>query len=107
MFPFAEGSIQDVNLSSTYSYYMIEGLRPGTEYTVTINPIFGDVEGPVVSRKAVTGECPAAGARASPSRHRQGSGCAGSTELVSLVVTTLPVIWCRKQSGASQLSGAT
>uniref|UniRef100_A0A669QI24 Collagen type XIV alpha 1 chain n=1 Tax=Phasianus colchicus TaxID=9054 RepID=A0A669QI24_PHACC len=50
----ADGSIQDVNLSSTYSYYMIQGLQPGTEYTVTINPIFGDVEGPVVSRKATT-----------------------------------------------------
>ncbi|XP_030336058.1 collagen alpha-1(VII) chain-like isoform X5 [Strigops habroptila] len=50
----AEGSIQDVNLSSTYSYYMIQGLQPGTEYTITINPIFGDVEGPVVSRKATT-----------------------------------------------------
>ncbi|KAM4671189.1 uncharacterized protein AAGF69_003796 [Amazona ochrocephala] len=50
----AEGSIQDVNLSSTYSYYMIQGLQPGTEYTVTINPIFGDVEGPVVSSKAMT-----------------------------------------------------
>ncbi|NXR05964.1 CO7A1 protein, partial [Semnornis frantzii] len=53
-FPFAEGSIQDVNLSNTYSYYMIQGLQPGTEYTVTINPVFGDVEGPVVSRKATT-----------------------------------------------------
>ncbi|XP_075284352.1 uncharacterized protein LOC142362173 [Opisthocomus hoazin] len=50
----AEGSIQDVNLSNIYSYYMIQGLQPGTEYTVTINPIFGDVEGPVVSRKATT-----------------------------------------------------
>ncbi|XP_065599889.1 collagen alpha-1(VII) chain-like [Cyrtonyx montezumae] len=50
----ADGSIQDVNLSSTYSYYMIQALQPGTEYVVTINPIFGDVEGPVVSRKATT-----------------------------------------------------
>ncbi|XP_069706150.1 collagen alpha-1(VII) chain-like [Phaenicophaeus curvirostris] len=50
----AEGSIQDVNLSNAYSYYMIQGLQPGTEYTITINPIFGDVEGPVVSRKART-----------------------------------------------------
>ncbi|KAM6419510.1 uncharacterized protein J5M81_015557 [Pluvialis apricaria] len=50
----AEGSIQDVNLGNTYSYYMIQGLQPGTEYTVTINPIFGDVEGPVVSGKATT-----------------------------------------------------
>ncbi|KAM6301729.1 uncharacterized protein O3Q21_013332 [Podargus strigoides] len=50
----AEDSIQDVNLSNTYSFYMIQGLQPGTEYTVTINPIFGDVEGPVVSSKATT-----------------------------------------------------
>ncbi|XP_062436150.1 collagen alpha-1(VII) chain-like isoform X7 [Rhea pennata] len=50
----AEGSIQDVNLGNTYSYYMIQGLQPGTEYTVTINPIFGDIEGPVVNRKATT-----------------------------------------------------
>ncbi|CAN0017630.1 unnamed protein product [Bubo scandiacus] len=50
----AEGSIQDVNLSSTYSYYMIQGLQPGTEYTITINPIFGDIEGPVVRGKATT-----------------------------------------------------
>ncbi|XP_072713238.1 uncharacterized protein [Ciconia boyciana] len=50
----AEGSIQDVNLSNTYSYYMIQGLQPGAEYTITINPIFGDVEGPVVRGKAMT-----------------------------------------------------
>nr|XP_047918612.1 collagen alpha-1(VII) chain-like isoform X3 [Anser cygnoides] len=50
----AEGSIQDVNLSNAYTYYMIQGLQPGTEYNVTINPIFGDVEGPVVSAKATT-----------------------------------------------------
>ncbi|NXJ66002.1 CO7A1 protein, partial [Rostratula benghalensis] len=43
-----------VNLSNTYSYYMMQGLQPGTEYTVTINPIFGDIEGPVVSGKATT-----------------------------------------------------
>lgn len=76
-FPFAEGSVQDVNLSNTYSYYMIQGLQPGTEYTVTINPIFGDVEGPVVRGKATTGECPAGGVGASPSRRGWGSGCAG------------------------------
>ncbi|NWU70126.1 COCA1 protein, partial [Pterocles burchelli] len=35
-------------------FYMIQGLQPGTEYTVTINPIFGDVEGPVVSGKTTT-----------------------------------------------------
>ncbi|NWI96044.1 CO7A1 protein, partial [Pitta sordida] len=52
--PFPEGSIQDVNLSNTYSHYMIQGLHPGTEYTVTINPIFGNVEGPVASGKATT-----------------------------------------------------
>ncbi|XP_068025207.1 collagen alpha-1(VII) chain-like [Melanerpes formicivorus] len=50
----AEGSIQDVNLSNSYSYYVIQGLQPGTEYTVTVNPVFGDVEGPVVSGKATT-----------------------------------------------------
>ncbi|XP_041907901.1 collagen alpha-1(VII) chain-like isoform X1 [Corvus kubaryi] len=50
----AEGSIQDVTLGSSYSFYMIQGLEPGTEHTVTINPIFGDIEGPVVSGKATT-----------------------------------------------------
>ncbi|XP_015484799.1 collagen alpha-1(VII) chain-like isoform X3 [Parus major] len=50
----AEGSIQDVTLGSSYSYYMIQGLEPGTEHTVTINPVFGDIEGPVVTGKATT-----------------------------------------------------
>ncbi|TRZ08436.1 hypothetical protein HGM15179_018672, partial [Zosterops borbonicus] len=50
----AEGSIQDVTLGSSYSYYMIQGLEPGMEHTVTINPIFGDIEGPVVTGKATT-----------------------------------------------------
>ncbi|XP_059581725.1 collagen alpha-1(VII) chain isoform X12 [Alligator mississippiensis] len=49
-----EGSVHNVNLDATYTYYMIQGLQPGTEYTVTINPVFGDIEGPVVSRKATT-----------------------------------------------------
>uniref|UniRef100_A0A8C3NDV7 Uncharacterized protein n=1 Tax=Geospiza parvula TaxID=87175 RepID=A0A8C3NDV7_GEOPR len=50
----AEGSIQDVTLGSSYSYYMIQGLEAGVEHTVTINPIFGDIEGPVVTGKATT-----------------------------------------------------
>ncbi|XP_053834925.1 collagen alpha-1(VII) chain-like [Vidua macroura] len=50
----AEGSIQDVTLGSSYSYYMIQGLEPGMEHTVTINPIFGDIEGPVVTGRATT-----------------------------------------------------
>lgn len=79
-FPSAEGSIQDVTLDSSYSFYMIQGLEPGTEHTVTINPIFGDVEGPVVSGKATTGERPAAGAAFSPCGLR-----GGGTELVSLL----------------------
>ncbi|NXB52826.1 CO7A1 protein, partial [Leucopsar rothschildi] len=33
---------------------MIQGLEAGTEHTVTINPIFGDIEGPVVTGKATT-----------------------------------------------------
>lgn len=71
--PFTGGSIQDVTLGSSYSSYMIQGLEPGTEHTVTINAIFGDTEGPLVTGKATTGERPAAG-----------------TELVSLL--SLPCI---------------
>ncbi|KPP78663.1 collagen alpha-1(XII) chain-like [Scleropages formosus] len=43
----AEGHVENVNLGETYSFYMIQGLHTGTEYEVTINPIFVDVEGPI------------------------------------------------------------
>lgn len=103
-FPSAEGSIQDVTLGSSYSFYMIQGLEPGTEHTVTINPIFGDVEGPVVSGKATTGERPAAGVAFSPCGLR-----GGGTELVSLSVTPLrrwvwgPLRCCWDLDGTGQL----
>ncbi|XP_065408801.1 collagen alpha-1(VII) chain-like isoform X5 [Chrysemys picta bellii] len=50
----AEGSVETVNLDDACTDYMIPGLQPGLEYTVTVNPIFGDMEGPVVSSKATT-----------------------------------------------------
>ncbi|XP_075781615.1 uncharacterized protein LOC102464061 isoform X6 [Pelodiscus sinensis] len=50
----AEGGVQTVNLDDTCTHYMIPGLQPGLEYTVTVNPIFGDVEGPVVSGRVTT-----------------------------------------------------
>lgn len=83
-FPFPEGGVQDVTLGSSYSYYMIQGLEPGTEHTVTINPIFGDIEGPVVTGKATTGERPAAGVAFSPCRH--GGAGTGLVSLLSLSV---------------------
>ncbi|XP_078409894.1 collagen alpha-1(XII) chain [Cetorhinus maximus] len=48
------GDLQNVNLGDTYQFYMIRGLQAGSEYTVTVNPIFGDIEGPVVSGKVKT-----------------------------------------------------
>ncbi|KAG5845995.1 hypothetical protein ANANG_G00145050 [Anguilla anguilla] len=50
----SEGHIENLNLGEAYSFYMIQGLHPGTEYTVTINPIFVDFEGPVTAVKAKT-----------------------------------------------------
>ncbi|XP_078504941.1 uncharacterized protein LOC144763327 [Lissotriton helveticus] len=50
----AEGNIQNINLGDAYSEYMIQGLYPDTEYTVTVNPIFVDTEGPVVTAAATT-----------------------------------------------------
>ncbi|CAI5786556.1 collagen alpha-1(VII) chain-like [Podarcis lilfordi] len=49
-----QGSIQNVNLGDTYSYYRIQGLQPGNEYIVTVNPVFGAIEGPIVTAKATT-----------------------------------------------------
>ncbi|XP_030635498.1 collagen alpha-1(VII) chain [Chanos chanos] len=50
----SEGHIESVNLGDNFDFYMIQGLYPGTDYTVTINPIFVDVEGPVTTAKAKT-----------------------------------------------------
>ncbi|XP_077118915.1 uncharacterized protein LOC143774986 [Ranitomeya variabilis] len=49
-----EGFDQNVNLADSYTQYLIQGLHADTEYTVTINPIFIDIEGPVVTAKALT-----------------------------------------------------
>ncbi|XP_057179413.1 collagen alpha-1(VII) chain isoform X2 [Triplophysa rosa] len=50
----AEGHIENVNLGNNFNFYMVQGLHAGTEYTVTINPIFVDIEGPVTTAKAKT-----------------------------------------------------
>ncbi|KAI4886170.1 hypothetical protein NFI96_033333 [Prochilodus magdalenae] len=49
-----EGHVESINLGENYNFYMVQGLHPGTEYTITINPIFVDTEGPVTSAKAKT-----------------------------------------------------
>ncbi|XP_034019846.1 collagen alpha-1(XIV) chain [Thalassophryne amazonica] len=49
-----DGHIENINLGDTFNFYMIQGLYPGSEYTVTINPIFVDIEGPVTTAKAKT-----------------------------------------------------
>uniref|UniRef100_A0A3P8VIJ9 Fibronectin type-III domain-containing protein n=1 Tax=Cynoglossus semilaevis TaxID=244447 RepID=A0A3P8VIJ9_CYNSE len=46
--------IENINLGDNFNFYMIQGLHSGSEYTVTINPIFGDTEGPVTTTKAKT-----------------------------------------------------
>ncbi|CAL8318406.1 unnamed protein product [Lota lota] len=50
----ADGDIENINLAENYKFYMIQGLQTGSEYTVTINPIFVDIEGPVTTSKAKT-----------------------------------------------------
>uniref|UniRef100_A0A672GZQ2 Fibronectin type-III domain-containing protein n=1 Tax=Salarias fasciatus TaxID=181472 RepID=A0A672GZQ2_SALFA len=49
-----DGHIENINLGDTFNFYMIQGLHAGSEYTVTINPIFGDIEGPVTATKVKT-----------------------------------------------------
>ncbi|XP_035806046.2 collagen alpha-1(VII) chain isoform X2 [Amphiprion ocellaris] len=49
-----DGHIENINLGDTFNFYMIQGLHAGSEYTITINPIFGDIEGPVITTKAKT-----------------------------------------------------
>lgn len=50
----SDGHIENINLGDTFNFYMIQGLRSGSEYTATINPIFGDTEGPVTTAKVKT-----------------------------------------------------
>uniref|UniRef100_A0A8C1AE65 Collagen type VII alpha 1-like n=1 Tax=Cyprinus carpio carpio TaxID=630221 RepID=A0A8C1AE65_CYPCA len=50
----SEGHIENVNLGDNFNFYMVQGLHAGTEYTITINPIFVDIEGPVTAFKAKT-----------------------------------------------------
>uniref|UniRef100_A0A665VZB4 Collagen alpha-1(VII) chain-like n=1 Tax=Echeneis naucrates TaxID=173247 RepID=A0A665VZB4_ECHNA len=49
-----DGHIENVNLGDTFNFYMIQGLHAGSEYSVTINPIFGDIEGPITTIKVKT-----------------------------------------------------
>ncbi|XP_063761078.1 LOW QUALITY PROTEIN: collagen alpha-1(VII) chain [Eleginops maclovinus] len=49
-----DGHIENINLGDNFNFYMIQGLHSGSEYTITINPIFGDIEGPVTSTKVKT-----------------------------------------------------
>ena len=49
-----DGHIENINLGDNFNFYMIQGLHPGSEYTITINPIFGDIEGPVTITQVKT-----------------------------------------------------
>ncbi|KAK1906190.1 Collagen alpha-1(VII) chain [Dissostichus eleginoides] len=49
-----DGHIENINLGDNFNFYMIQGLHSASEYTITINPIFGDVEGPITSTKLKT-----------------------------------------------------
>uniref|UniRef100_A0A087X5X9 Fibronectin type-III domain-containing protein n=1 Tax=Poecilia formosa TaxID=48698 RepID=A0A087X5X9_POEFO len=49
-----DGHIENINLGENFNFYMIQGLNSGSEYVVTINPIFGDTEGPVTTNKVKT-----------------------------------------------------
>uniref|UniRef100_A0A8C7Z0S6 Collagen alpha-1(VII) chain n=1 Tax=Oryzias sinensis TaxID=183150 RepID=A0A8C7Z0S6_9TELE len=50
----SDGHIENINLGDNFNFYMIQGLHSGSDYTVTINPIFGDIEGPVTTAKVKT-----------------------------------------------------
>lgn len=49
-----DGHIENINLGEAFNFYMIQGLSPGTEYTITINPIFGDTEGSITTANIKT-----------------------------------------------------
>ncbi|TWW64682.1 Collagen alpha-1(XIV) chain [Takifugu flavidus] len=50
----SDGHIENINLGEAFNFYMIQGLSPGTEYTITINPIFGDTEGSITTANIKT-----------------------------------------------------
>ncbi|XP_025019833.1 collagen alpha-1(VII) chain-like, partial [Python bivittatus] len=50
----SEGNVQNVNLGGSYNYYRIHGLQPAMEYIVTLNPVFGAIEGPALTAKMTT-----------------------------------------------------
>uniref|UniRef100_A0A8C1WLY3 Fibronectin type-III domain-containing protein n=1 Tax=Cyprinus carpio TaxID=7962 RepID=A0A8C1WLY3_CYPCA len=50
-------SSENVNLGDNFNFYLVQGLNSVTGYTIIINPIFVDTEGPVTSAKAKTCEC--------------------------------------------------
>lgn len=49
-----DGHIENINLGDNFNFYMIQGLHTGSAYTVTINPIFGDIEGPIITTNIKT-----------------------------------------------------
>ncbi|KAM8909698.1 uncharacterized protein col7a1l [Spinachia spinachia] len=49
-----DGHIENINLGDNFNFYMIQGLHSASEYTITINPIFGDIEGPITSTQVKT-----------------------------------------------------
>lgn len=49
-----DGHIENINLGDAFNFYMIQGLSLGTEYTITINPIFGDTEGSITTARIKT-----------------------------------------------------
>ncbi|XP_077400123.1 uncharacterized protein col7a1l isoform X2 [Vanacampus margaritifer] len=79
-----DGHIENINLRDTFDFYMIQGLHAGAEYTISMNPIFGDIEGPVTSVKVKTLESSAV-----------------QTLKVSAVSTSTAVITWNSVSGAT------
>uniref|UniRef100_S4R567 Fibronectin type-III domain-containing protein n=1 Tax=Petromyzon marinus TaxID=7757 RepID=S4R567_PETMA len=50
------GDRQSVTVDGSYSTFLLPGMSTGSEYQVSINPVYGSVEGPVVTASATTPE---------------------------------------------------
>ncbi|XP_078731310.1 collagen alpha-1(VII) chain-like [Lampetra fluviatilis] len=48
------GDRQSVTVDGSYSTFLLPGMSTGSEYQVSINPVYGSVEGPVVTASATT-----------------------------------------------------